>query len=251
MIDDISFLVDETFKNFSEEIPAEDIYEGPGLIYKIEKTALMFVVRAMAFKNIKEAILNLENDIDFYSDLRLEEMSQAMIFKTDDVALAQIAAQSIANRRFPFYEEHFLNISDPSMSWWMGTSDDKIEISFRMINTNQLDHLIKLGPLADSELALHTFKKLKNYFQLYFSVEEFAYSDSSVCIKSQSSDKFFHLIRNLFITGEPSIDLINQMKLIENHFESDKKEFIKFANFYLLEIATTRRFWLDIMKQIN
>jgi hypothetical protein len=251
MIDDISFLVDETFKNFMEESPVQEIYEGAGLIYKIEKTSLMFVVRAMAFKNIKAALLNLENNIDFYPELRLEEISQAMVFKTDDLSLAQIAAQSIANRRFPFFEEHFLNISDPSMSWWMGTSEDKIDISFRMINTNHLDDLIKLGPLADSELALNTFKRLKNYFQLYFSVEEFACSDSSVCIKSQSSDKFFQMIRNLFITGEPSIDLINQMKLIENHFENEKKEFIQFANFYLLEIATTRRFWLEIMKEIN
>lgn len=271
---DIDALVKETFNISLNEkglSPFDDFVFGsaeanitqlnqvPGILYHLEKKTSTFVLRIFATENIAEDYKKITNNPDLYPQLRLENQEDNSIenclcfFECDSLHLARKIKKELANKRFPIFEEHILNVSDPSDSWWIKIDKSELKIFFKLSRTESMDQLIKIGPIADTQSSVDIFSKLYGYFQMLFPVADYAIDHGQLAIKCQRDhDQIFKALKEIFLTGEADHDFWEYLRQLE--LKSAQKPYLdslQKANLFLMELSTKRKFWKQIQQKLE
>lgn len=263
MFDDISFLVQETLKeaestredkgfiaNFftdgSEELPEE----VPGFFYHLQKKSSTFVIRIHPSENLKEDYQNILDHPDLFPTLRLTEEDRNIkdilnFFECDRFELAKTIKDILGNKRFPIFEEHIFNVSDPGDCWWIKCEETRMTVLFKLSYTEDLTKLIKIGPLGDPQKTMSILSQLYGYFKLIFPVADYSCGHGQWSIStSEAGNKNFEYLKKIFEEGETSYDFWEFLRQLE--FNSMDKSFLpslQKANYFLMELSCIREFW--------
>ncbi|MBD65010.1 MAG: hypothetical protein CME62_07370 [Halobacteriovoraceae bacterium] len=267
MFDDISFLVQETLKEsqnpnrgrgfFSFQSKNNNIpEESCGVLYRIQKNAATFVIRIHVCDDLKETYQNIIKHPDLFPSLRFEAEDileeELKFFICDSLEFAESIKSKLANKRFPINEEDVFNISDPGDSWWLKQDNGQLNIYFKLSHTQEMQDLIKLGPLGDPEHSLEQFGKLYGYFKMLFPLQDYSSGFGQFSLTTEEKDHpLFKQFSRLLSRGDVSADFWEYLRDIEK--ENSDKPYIKSlrsANYFLMELASTRRFWLEVQSQL-
>lgn len=268
-MDEIEFLVAETFKHFHQNYgPASseihdapipvledrlEIPDGPGLLYHIQKSTSVFVIRTLVSKNLREDYCRILDEPGNYPSLRLTEdgidtiSERLRFFVVESYSQAEIVHEQLCNRRFPVNEELMCNLSDPGFSWWLSVKDQGFQLAFTL-SVGFEDSAIKLGPLGDQQMAVQCFQKLQNLIcasgltlNIQNEINRVQFSDGDEFLIEE--------LKDLFEFGVMNDGLQKVFKLIakQKHDQVD----LESIWFYLQEVAALRRFWIQIQYDLN
>lgn len=265
-MDDISLLLKETYDHFDkhfatssmEEITEESQIEminaevpaTPGILYHIQKNKGVFVLRLMKSQNLRDDYTQVTEHPDSYPSLRLingSEVIEPKFFMMDNFYQAEVICDLLHNRRFPVQEELMCNISDPGFSWWLRPQNNGFQICFSM-SLGLDEHCIKLGPLGDQRLAVRNFQKLENLIttaglslEVANEVGRVTFADPGAFLSEELKDLF-----ELGMVGEGLVGLFKMLaSRLKNHPDLES------AWLYLQELASTRRFWIQVQYDLS
>lgn len=262
-MDEIEHLVSQTYKHLDDNFTKTDLLEekaahyeypiGPGVLYHIQKTSSIFVIRTLVSKNIGPEYQAILETPENYPSLRLLEDGQdacnarLRFFLVEDAEQAEIIHDQLNNRRFPIDEEMMCNLSDPGFSWWLTKKPEGFVVSFTMSVSNH-DHTVKLGPLGDHALALKNFQILEGLMTssgLDLNIQNEAnrvqFTDGEALILDE--------LKDLFEYGVVSETLGEFFKLIAKPLKDHSD--LETIWFYLQELAAMRRFWIQVQYDLN
>jgi hypothetical protein len=267
-MDEIEQMVSETFNHFNEhfglihdnapkvhtEIDDKlEIPDEPGLLYHIQKSTSVFVIRTLVSKNIREDYFRILEEPVNYPSLRLLEggidtiSERLRFFVVGDHSQAEIIHDQLCNRRFPMNEEMMCNLSDPGFSWWLSPKTSGFQLAFTL-SVGLGDGVLKLGPLGDQQLALRNF----NMLQYLISSTGLSLNIQNEVNKVQFSDGDEYLIeelKDLFEFGVLNEGLQKIFKLMAQKVKDHSD--LETIWFYFQEVAALRRFWIQIQYDIN
>lgn len=275
-MDEISLLVAETYRHFKqnyemdavlEESLEEDALEakdvnvpeeaaehelptGPGVLYHIQRSTSIFVIRTLVSRNIRQDYLLVKENPENYPSLRLiseETETKLRYFMVDNEYQAEIIHDQLNNRRFPIFEERMCNLSDPGFSWWLCKKDQGFQVSFNL-SANDEDRTVKLGPLGDQQLASKTFLQLGQLLQeggLSFEIQNEVSRIQFLEGESLLVDEFQDLFE-FGVMGQTLGELFKLLSRKENHSSS-----LETIWYYLQELAHMRRFWIQIQYDLS
>lgn len=268
MLDDISFLVQETFKEANNTLKNKSLFGGfksklneipedsSGVLFRIQRNAATFVLRIHPAEDLRSEYQNILKHPSMYPSMRFEEediiAEELMYYVCDDVRIGQVLKDKLGNKRFSINEEQVFNISDPGDSWWLKREDNKVSIFFKLSHTQDMSDLIKLGPLGDPDSSLEAFSKLYGYFEMLFPLEDYSsgFGQFSFTVGAGRQPIFEQLFR-LFAQGDVSPVFWDYLRDLE--IQNQNKPYLdalRKANYFILELAETRRFWLEIQSKL-
>ncbi len=270
MFDEISFLVQETFKDVENSKFNRGLFnnifskndenlpeEVPGFFYHLQKKASTFVIRIHPCVNLKEEYKSILKHPDMYPTLRLNEGDELLsdklsYFECDRLEIAKNIKAQLGNKRFPLFEERVLNVSDPSDSWWLKVEDNSIKILFKLSHTEDLGSLIKLGPLGEPEGSQSTLNQLYGYFKMIFPLGNYSIDFSQWSIScSEDNNQNFEYLKQIFVNGETSYDFWEYLRHLEIQSQGRSYlESLQKANYFMMELAATRNFWKTIQDKL-
>lgn len=231
----------------------------PGVFYNLELKASTFVIRIFPSNDLSVDYPKILEHPEDYPTLRLlsdddrSVKEKLQYFECDMPELAHQIKKELSNKRFPIFEEHVFNVSDPGDSWWVKSDAGELKVFFKLSRTESMDSLIKLGPLGDTNLAMEKFKKLYGYFRMLFPIADYASAHGQLTIKCEyANDPIFKDFVKIFTVGDSGFDFWDYLRKLE--MSSQDKPYIeslKQANLFLMEIANMRRFWMRIQEQLN
>jgi hypothetical protein len=262
-MDDIELMVVETYKHLNENfiqeaaLPESELIseqkledqlpKGPGLIYHLQKSSSLFVIRSMVSRNIWQDYQRILEAPENYPSLRLLEGGQEAVekklrfFILDNYLQAEIIHDQVANRRFPMNEEVVCNLSDPGFSWWLTKKSAGFQLSFTMSVSDP--ETTKLGPIGNQQLALKNFQKLQGLIQqagLDLNIQ----NEASRVQFTEGEEFLLEELKDFFeygVVGQGMGDLFKLLiRKIQNHSE------LETLWIYLQELAAMRRFWIQI-----
>ncbi len=266
-MDEIEHLVDETYRHYYEHFESEvkspppaadsdpeaNYPASPGLIYHIQKTASIFVIRTLVSRNIRDDFERILAAPEDYPSLRLleggdgEVGGQLKFFMVENPSEAEIIHDQLHNRRFPIFEELLCNLSDPGFSWWLTTKNAGFQIAFTM-SVSASDQTVKLGPLGDRELAVRNFQRFAELvneagieMNIQNEVNRVQFNDCEEFILEELKDVFeFGVITQTF-------------KDIFKILARKTYDFTRLEEtwYYLHELAAVRRFWIQVQFDLN
>lgn len=264
-MDDIEFMVQETFKHLQESAPVptpvpvveNKIEEGlpreAGILYHLQKSSSIFVIRTMVSQNIRDDYYKICERPEDYPSLRLVEEGSISIncrlrfFTVDSGDQAEIIHDQLNNRRFPIFEETMCNLSDPGFSWWLTKKDNSFQVAFNL-SVSLKEETVKLGPLGDHHLAVTNFQNLSRlisdsglHLDLQSEANRVQFADADPLISEELQDLF-----EFGVVGEGMTDIF---KLLARRNKDHSA--IETAWFYLQELAAIRRFWIQIQYDLN
>ena len=151
-----------------------------------------------------------------------------------------------------------MNISDPGDNWWLRDEGDHFTIHFQLSHTKNDGSMTKLGPLGDGDQIMQIFLKLRGYFSILFPLATLSSGHGQMVMgTSDSESKIFQGIKELFLKGETCHTFWEHLRELEmnaaNKIEEDGGKFLRSlqkANFFLMELATIRRFWMAIQAKL-
>lgn len=267
-MDDIEKLVAETFKHFqenfqeevAEEVEAsslEEVYEGypdgPGVIYHIQKSTSIFVIRTLVSTNIKMDYQKITLRPEDYPSLRLVENNSPLaaeklrFFPVENQNQAEIIHDQLNNRRFPMQEEMLCNLSDPGFSWWLTKRENSFQLAFTL-SINESEESVKLGPLGDHQLALRNFQSFENLLRssgLDLNIE----NEANRVQFGNGESLFIEELQDLFEFGVVGEGLTDIFRILAKRCK--EQSLIETTWFYLHELAAMRRFWIQIQYDLN
>lgn len=259
-MDDIELLVAETFRHFQEnysstpkeEVPEVELPNCSGLLYHIQKSASVFVIRSLVSQNIKEDFQKVLERPEDYPSLRLIENggeieSKLRTFIVDNPSQAEIIHDQVGNRRFPVQEELMCNLSDPGFSWWLTKKKTGFQISFNLSSSSG-EETTKLGSLGDRELAMRSFRALEALMResgLDLNIQ----NEMNRVQFSEGEEFLLEELKDLFEFGVVSDGLIQIFKLISKRCGQHSE--LETLWFYLQELAALRRFWIQVQYDLN
>jgi hypothetical protein len=269
-MDEIELLVEQTYRHFEQKFPHADLISpseiigmrqdwefnlpvSPGVIYHVQKSARLFVLRTFVSKNIKHDLSLIMESPENYPSLRLLESGGENIennlrfFEVDDLYQAEMIHHQVNNRRFPLDEESICNISDPGFSWWQAQFDNGFQISFNLSH-NEDQNFLKLGPLGDQKLAM---KRFEEFFHLIEKLElnlNFQF-DFTKIIFSGDDEFLIHDLEIFFKEGEISDSVHHLFKLLAKSCKDSSS--LESLWFYFQELAAMRRFWIKIQEELT
>ena len=187
-----------------------------GVVYYLERGISSFCIRGEAFENLQMASLE----------------DQCLFFETPSVEIANVLADSIFNRRFPYSADVMSHISDAGPSWWLDYQKGLLTVHFKNHAVYRTEKFIPLGPIGDSQLAVQRFARLGEFFKELFPVHSFEVTDRHVAILSDGmKNPNFRALVKMFVEGEiPNFSHLMPLK----------------AQYFLEEIAIIRKFWITI-----
>ena len=269
-MDEISLLVSETYRHYhqhfsdkvfdliEEELQPEapsltqDLPSRPGLLYHLQKSTSVFVIRTHVSSNLREDYLKvLENPGD-YPSLRLVSdgeihTDQLKFFILESRSQAEIIHDQLSNRRFPIFEERMCNLSDPGFSWWMQPAAGSFQIAFNL-SLQQSDDVVKLGPLGDQQLAIKTFLALGDLLEssgLPLSVQ----NEVNRIQFTETEPMLLEEFRDLFELGVVGEGIIKLFTLLSRKHEDST--LLETTWLYLQELASVRRFWIQVQYDLS
>lgn len=268
-MDDIELMVSETFKHLQEtfndsldtdeltmreeisevnEFPAE-----PGLLYHLQKTSSLFVIRTLVSQNIREDYVKILANPENYPSLRLLEggpddiEKKLRFFMLDNHLQAEIIHDQICNRRFPVNEEMMCNLSDPGFSWWLTNKANGFQISFTLSVTSE-DSTVKLGPIGDQQLALRSFQTMETLMQE--AGLELNIQNETNRVQFNDGEAFLlEELKDLFEYGVISEEMVDLFKILARR-TSDHSQ-LETLWLYFQEIAAMRRFWIQVQYDLG
>lgn len=266
-MDDISLFLQETYKHFDkhfahkEEIEItedsrveESFAEIPattGILYHIQKTKGVFVLRLMKSGDLRSDFSAIVNNPESYPSLRLINGSEVItpkFFMMDNILQAEIICDGLHNRRFPVNEELMCNISDPGFSWWLKPKSSGFQLCFSM-SLGIDETSIKLGPLGDQQLAVKNFRMLEHLItkaglslDVTNEVGRVNFSDPGAFLSDELKDLF-----ELGMVGE---GLEGLFKLLANRLKHHYQD-LESSWLYLQELASVRRFWIQVQYDLS
>lgn len=266
-MDEIEFFVSETFKHFhenfqkAEEAPVRTevgiLHPGlptdAGILYHIQKSTSVFVIRTLVSQNIREDYLKILESPEDYPSLRLVETdvdnieSHLKFFIVENQYQAEVIHDQLNNRRFPKDEEMMCNLSDPGFSWWMTMKEEKIQIAFNLSSFME-DGTKKLGPLGDRELALKNFlqfAELLNRSGLSLSVQ----NEPNRVVFEETEKLLIEDIQDLFEIGVIGDGMTELFRLLAK--KSTEDGVLESLWYYFQELASIRRFWIQIQYDLE
>lgn len=261
-MDDIELLVAETFKHFqdnfqkSEEVVSERPEAGmvhpglptdPGILYHIQKSTSVFVIRTLVSRNIREDYLKILETPEDYPSLRLVEETEDLesrlkFFIVENEYQAEVIHDQLNNRRFPINEEMMCNLSDPGFSWWMTKKENALQVAFNLSSFPE-DGTTKLGPLGDREMALKNFLQFGELLTksgLPLSVQ----NEANRVVFEEEELLLIQDIQDIFEIGVMSDGLIELFKILASKNNNDGT--LESLWYYFQELASIRRFWIQI-----
>ena len=272
---DLDALVQETFKTsldmkgmdpfksefkFEDEALAFELPEMvPGILYNLEIKASTFVIRILPSSNLADDYQKVLANPKNYPSLRLLDESDKTVrqklcfFESDSFFLAKELKKELGNKRFPTFEEHVLNVSDPGDSWWISTESAELKIFFKLSKTEAMEKMVKLGPLGDTEHAIDMFNKLYGYFQMLFPVADYSSAHGQLAIRCEiEHDPIFKALIDIFVNGDADHAFWEYLRDLEIKAEGKPyMESLQKANFFMMQIATMRRFWMQIQDRLE
>ncbi len=267
-MDDIEFLVSETFKHFhtnyqksEEEVVARPeagvLHPGlptdPGVLYHIQKSPSVFVIRTLVSQNIREDYLKILESPEDYPSLRLVETdvneieSHLKFFIVENQHQAEMIHDQLNNRRFPKDEEMMCNLSDPGFSWWMTKKEGRLQVAFNLSSRVE-DGTVKLGPLGDRELALKSFMQfaeLLNRSGLPLLIQ----NEPNRVVFEEEEKLLIDDIQDLFEMGVIGTGMTDLFRLLAKKSLEDGA--VESLWYYFQELASIRRFWIQIQYDVN
>jgi hypothetical protein len=261
-MDEFQQLMNETFNHFHQnfgearglEPEAElssledELPSGPGVLYHIQKTSTVFVLRTLVSADLRSDYLKVLEAPEDFPTLRLleagvEDIAQRLkFFPVEEKSMAEIIHDHLCNRRFPINEEMMCNISDPGFSWWLTKREGSFQVSFTLSVSGGLNH-VKLGALGDQQLALKSFQQLAAMFEeagLGLNIE----NEMSRVQFSDGEAVLLEELQDLFELGVISDGLRQLFIILARRIEDHSR--LETAWFYLQELASMRRFWIQI-----
>lgn len=252
---DFLFLGDSVVNTNEKQLKFLD--EVPGLFYHLEKRPSVFVIRILESENLLDDYQKILFAPQDYPSLRLLDQDKSpseclKFFECDTVTIASVVKKQLSNKRFPIYEEHVFNISDPSDSWWIGHEDNEITIYFNLSRTMQIEKLKKIGPLGDCDVAIKTLRSFESAFSLLFPIKHFSCAHGQFNISCVgSTNRYFKEFINIFLTGQVGHDFWVRMWNLEFEATSlEERKQIQAALYYFMELSVIRRFWSRIQKEL-
>jgi hypothetical protein len=262
-MDDIELMVAETFKHFSEHYAHEPAFTPasmaqnhqqeeneypaePGLIYHLQKTTSLFVIRTLVSQNIREDYIKIMENPENYPSLRLLEggtddlQEKLRFFILDNHLQAEIIHDQICNRRFPVNEEIMCNLSDPGFSWWLTKKPAGFQISFTM---SVSDSSTKLGPIGDQQLAMRSFQHMESLMHqagLNLNIQ----NESNRVQFNEGEEFLLEELKDLFEFGVIGEEMRDFFKLLARRIQDHSQ--LETLWLYLQEIAAMRRFWIQV-----
>jgi hypothetical protein len=224
----------------TSQIPLNCTYQGPGVVYLIEKGISTFCIRGIATDDLawEQDQLETQNS-DFLKQFRvssenLEQCNSIRFFETPSEEIAQGIIKTMMNRRFPIAEASLCNLSDPGFSWWMDQGETEINIYFQSHSIDRDKLLIQLGPLGDSNLATTMMQKASSTLKHFFPIKEYSITPRSMSISCcDTGIEGFSELARLFAEGDFCWEEILSMGSGQ-HFEVLE---------YLHQLSFKRRFW--------
>lgn len=271
-MDDIQFLLTETLshfdKNFSEvdalnTNPDEFSFEWPsktkdqedrlpesaGLLYHIQKTTSLFVIRTFVSQNIRQDYESILAAPENYPSLRLMEIESAeemattlRYFVVENPCHAELIHSYVNNRRFPRFEESVCNISDPGFSWWMVKKENRFQVALTL-SLSVESGMVKLGPLGDHQLALRRMSEFESMLVDVGLAMNFQLETNRFSVDGAEDDVLMDDLRDLFEFGVIGNDLENLFRLLAIKLPNDPRP--ETTWFYFEELAAMRRFWIQ------
>ena len=263
-MDEIETLVAETYRHFNDHYQPEtrhpsaeddlfaEIPDGPGLLYHLQKSPSIFVIRTLVSQNIRDDYRMIIADPGNYPSLRLvgdesdDITSHLKFFSVESAPEAEIIHDQLNNRRFPVFEETLCNISDPGFSWWLTKVNGSFQLAFNL--ASQDETTVKLGPLGDQQLAVKNFGILADMFDhlgLDYSIQNegtrIIFGDENALIQEE--------FQSIFEFGEMGEGLKNIFKIIARRYPDTSN--IETCWYYLKEVAAVRRFWIQIQYDLT
>lgn len=234
--------------------PVMNYPHAPGIIYKLDSSIGTFCVRGFPTENIALAMKDIyKSTSPKRSQLKLseeDELSQVKFFVTKSVELAEAIKEQIVNRRFPHQEDAVCNISDPGFSWWMNADEldegdeasGRIEIFFKAHGVNRMDKLIQLGPIGDSALAIQKMNQARALLNESFPIIEYSCDEKNFSVATSKPDHLgFIAFKNIFLHGENETELENFPDTLVG----------RSLFYYLHELATVRKFWIEVKASLS
>ena len=268
-MDEIELLVEETYRHFHDHFDEEsDMWmpasrmvtqdystfpESPGVIYHVQKSKSIFVVRTLVTQNIRADYTKILQYPEDFPSLRLvdnidkDTERYLKFFIVENPSEAEIIHGQLHNRRFPIDEEMVCNISDPGFSWWLTKKENGFQISFTM-SVSSDEKTMKLGPLGDRELAVKKFKELEELItssglnmNIQNEINRVQFNGSEIFLIEELKDLFeFGVITETL----KSVFMILANKSLNHSLVEDNW-------YYLHELASMRRFWIQIQYDLN
>lgn len=260
--DDISFLVSETLNNVQVHGATKKLTppNAPGVFYHLQQAGGVFVIRIFVSSDLKEDYNHIINAPEDYPALRLIDDEGEVnweglkFFECDRVQFARSLKMGLSNQRFPLHEENVINVSDPSYSWWMQDSGEEFKIFFKLSQTSKMRSLQKIGPLYDSKLAVEKFSKLYGYLSMLFPIDDFSSGNGELALSClEVGHPHFESFKALFLDGEPEHDFWEHLRKLEFEASLNEAPYLKplqEANYFLMELATIRKFWKVIQSEL-
>lgn len=271
MFDEISFLVQETLKDaeaaqqrkvipsfFSQ--PEEDLPdEVPGFLFHLQKKASTFVIRIHPTENLKVDYQNVLKHPDLFPALRLNESEEEVrdvleYYECDRFQVAKTIKSVLGNKRLPLFEEHVFNISDPGDSWWLKIDQDRVTVLFKLSHTENMNNLVKLGPIGDPTRSMEVLKQLYGYFKMIFPVGDYACAHGQWTLTcTEPGNAYFHHFKLLLENGETSHDFWEYLRRLEFEAAQEQKPYLESlqkANYFLMELSCIRNFWKIIESKL-
>lgn len=271
-MDEIERLVEETYKHFEQQFPEEtyahgndgydmreehelrEIPDGPGILYHLQRTTTVFVIRTLVSQNIRSDYRRVLDRPEEFPTLRLLEDGRELdpterlrFFMVENPYQAEIIHDQLNNRRFPVNEESLCNLSDPGFSWWLTQKGGGFQISFTHSVSNG-STTVKLGPLGDQQLALRNFQALEGIITgagLALSME----NEMSRVQFAEGEEVLMEELRDLFEYGVVNENLTRLFKLLARR--SEDLTTLETTWFYLQELAAMRRFWIQVQYDLG
>lgn len=275
-MDDIQFLLTETLahfdKNFQESEKMEidpdqfnfsweakknesSLLEAAGLLYHIQKSASLFVIRTFVSRNIRQDYDLVLSNSENYPSLRLvdleskDSLSQKLrFFVVENACHAELIHEYVNNRRFPRFEENVCNLSDPGFSWWMVKTENRLQVALTL-SLSPDTNMTKLGPLGDHQVALKRmseFESLLNDVGLPLNLQ---IESQRFAIDAQDEVFLMSDLCDLFSYGVIGEDLTNLFRLLSAKLPNDPR--LETSWFYFEELAAMRRFWIQTFYDLN
>lgn len=267
-MDEIELLVQETFRHFQENYQkgeteaavrpeAGPVHPGlptdPGILYHIQKSPSVFVIRTLVSRNIREDYLRILETPEDYPSLRLiegggEEIENRLrFFIVENEYQAEVIHDQLNNRRFPVNEEMMCNLSDPGFSWWMTKREHSLQVAFNL--SSFLDEgTSKLGPLGDRELAVKNFIQFGELLMksgLALSVQ----NEANRVLFEESENLLLQDIQDIFEIGVIGQGMTDLFKLLSKKADTDGT--LESLWYYFQELASIRRFWIQIQYDLS
>lgn len=271
-MDEIEHLVSETYRHFEKHqnsqhvLPHEHFFEnsseneadpafpeGPGILYHIQKTSTVFVIRTLVSQNIRNDYFKIVERPEDYPSLRLLDggenvTTRLKFFIVEEASQAEIIHDQLHNRRFPVFEEMMCNLSDPGFSWWLTKKREGFQLSFTMSVVSDDESTIKLGPLGDKELALKNFQIFQSL--IHSAGIEMNIQNEMNRVQFTDCEEFIlEELKDIFEFGVLTQTLKDLFKIL-SHKTKDQTS-LEETWFYLSELAAIRRFWIQIQYDLH